>query len=55
MEKKNVNLVAKEHLNLISEAFKNEDSASSPSILDELKCLRIKVRAENGSTDIVRG
>lgn len=47
MEKKNVDLVAKEHLNLISEALKKEDSASSHSILDELKCLRIEVRAEN--------
>lgn len=45
MEKKNVDLVAKEHLNLISEAFKKEDSTSSPSILDKLECLRIEARA----------
>ena len=45
MEKKNVDLVEKKHLNLISEAFKKEDSASSHSILDELECLRIEARA----------
>lgn len=44
-EKKNVDLVEKEHLNLISEAFKKEDSASSPSILDKLERLRIEARA----------
>lgn len=48
MEKKNVDLVAKEHLNLISEALKKEGSASSPSILYELGHLRIEVRAGNG-------
>lgn len=48
MEKKtNVDFVAKENLDFISEAFKKEESASSPSILDELKCLRIEARAEN--------
>ena len=45
MEKKiNVDLVAKEHLNLISEAFKKEQSASLSSILDELERLRIEVK-----------
>ena len=47
MEKKNVDLVAKEHLNLISEALKKEGSASSHSIPDELECLRKEARAEN--------
>lgn len=49
MKKKNVDLVAKEHLNLISEALKKEDSASSHSILDELERLRIEARAGNGN------
>lgn len=49
MEKKNVDFVAKEHLNLISEAFKKEESASSPSILDKLERLRIAARAGNGN------
>lgn len=45
MGKKKVDLVAKEHLNLISEALKKEGSASSPSILYELGRLRIEVKA----------
>lgn len=49
MEKKNVDFVEKEHLDLISEALKKEDSASSHSILDELECLRIEARAGNGN------
>lgn len=50
MEKKtNIDFVAKERLDLISEAFKKEDSASSPSILDKLERLRIEARAENGN------
>ena len=49
MEKKtNVDLVAKEHLNLISEALKKEGSVSSSSILYELEHLRIEVRAGKG-------
>ena len=48
MGKKYVDLVAKEHLNLISEALKKEDSASSSSILDELERLRIEVKAGSG-------
>ena len=48
MEKKNEDLVAKEYLNLISEALKKEDSASSSSILDELERLRIEVKAGSG-------
>ena len=48
MEKKNVDLVAKEYLNLISEALKKERSASSPSIPDELERLRIEVRVGSG-------
>ena len=47
MENKNVDLVAKDHLNLISEALKKEGSVSSYSIPDELECLRKKARAEN--------
>ena len=54
MEKKiNVDLVAKEHLNLISEAFKKEQSASLSSILDELERLSIEVKA--GSARILPG
>ena len=48
MEKKNVNFVVKERLNLISEALKKEGSVSSSSILDELERLRIEVKAGNG-------
>ena len=48
MEKKtNVDFVAKERLDLISEAFKKEDSVSSSSILDELERLHIEVKGEN--------
>lgn len=44
MEKKtNVDFVAKENLDFISEAFKKEKSVSSHSILDELERLRIEV------------
>ena len=48
MEKKNVDLVAKEHLNLISEALKKEGSASSHSIPDKTERLRIEVKVESG-------
>ena len=44
MEKKNIDFVAKENLDFISEALKKEESASSPSILDKLECLRIETR-----------
>ena len=48
MEKKtNVDFVAKENLDFISELFKKEESASSPSIPDELECLRKEARAES--------
>ena len=47
MENKNVDLVAKDHLNLISEALKKEGSVSSYSIPDELEFLRKEARAEN--------
>ena len=53
MGNKNVDLVAKEHLNLISEAFKKEDSVSLSSILDELERLSIEVNA--GSARILPG
>lgn len=50
MEKKtNVDFVSKENLDFISETFKKEESASSPSILDKLERLRIEVRAGNGN------
>lgn len=48
MEKKNLDLVAKEYLNLISEALKKEGSASSPSIPDKTERLRIEVKAGSG-------
>ena len=48
MEKKNVNLVAKEYLNLISEVLKKEGSASSPSIPDKTERFRIEVKAGSG-------
>ena len=47
MENKNVDLVAKDHLNLISEALKKDGSVSSCSIPDELEFLRKEARAEN--------
>lgn len=50
MEKKtNVDFVAKEYLDFISEVFKKEESVSSHSILDELERLHIEVRAGNGN------
>ena len=50
MEKKiNVDFVAKENLDFISEVFKKEESVSSHSILDELERLHIEVRAGNGN------
>ena len=48
MEKKNEDLVAKEYLNLISEALKKEMSASSSSIPDKTERLRIEVKAGIG-------
>ena len=54
MEKKtNADFVVKERLELISKAFKKEDSVSSSSILDELERLRIEVKA--GSDRILPG
>ena len=54
MEKKtNVEFLVKERMDHISKAFKNEDSVSSSSILDELERLRIEVKA--GSTRILPG
>ena len=48
MEKKNLDLVAKEYLNIISEVLKKEGSASSPSIPDKTERLRIEVKAGSG-------
>lgn len=45
MEKKtNVDFIAKENLDFISELFKKEESASSPSTPDKLERLRIEAR-----------
>lgn len=46
-KKTNVDFVAKENLDFISELFKKEKSASLSSILDELEFLRKEARAEN--------
>ena len=53
MEKKNVDFVAKENLDFISELFKKKQPASLSSILDELERLSIEVKA--GSARILPG